>query len=215
MLKIWVRSLGGEDHLDKEMATHYSILASRISWTEEPDGLQHMRCQRVGQAWATFNFRTSFFQPHFLKKLAQYLISTSIEWLLYTFKIELIRNLDRKMAHLLKESVLRTKKWTNPHKVYLFSNRKTQNFFDAARLNETTSLLRSNPCSFISNGTYYTGPLLHLCQTADRFLTLQPLWTSPALMFIEDRYLASHHLVESPWTCFLCSVSALTLLFTL
>ena len=127
---------------------------------------------KVGQAWAIFNFRTFFFQPHFLKKLVQYLISTSIGWLLYTFKRELIRNLDRKMAHLLKQSVPRTKKWTNLHKVYLFSNRKTQHFFDAARLNETTSLLRSNPCSFISNVTYDTGPLLHLCQPADRFVTL-------------------------------------------
>ena len=175
MPKTWVRSLGWEDHLDKGMATHYSILALKIPWTEEPDGLQCMGSQRVGQVWVTFNFRTFFFQPHFLRKLVQYLISTSIEWLLYTLKIELIRNLDRKMAHLLKESVQRSKKWTNPHKVYLFPNRKTQNFFDAARLNETTSLLRSNTCSFISSGTYDTGPLLYLCQPADRFLTLQPL----------------------------------------
>ena len=35
-----VRSLGGEDPLEKEMATHSSILAWRIPWTEEPGGLQ-------------------------------------------------------------------------------------------------------------------------------------------------------------------------------
>ena len=37
-----VQSLGCEDPLEKEMATHFSILAWRISWTEEPDGLQSM-----------------------------------------------------------------------------------------------------------------------------------------------------------------------------
>ena len=39
----WVRSLGWEDPLEKEMATHSSILAWRIPWTEEPGGLQSMR----------------------------------------------------------------------------------------------------------------------------------------------------------------------------
>ena len=44
----WVQSLGQEDPLEKEMATHYSILAWRIPWTEEPGGLQSMGWQRVG-----------------------------------------------------------------------------------------------------------------------------------------------------------------------
>ena len=39
MLQTWVQSLGGEDPLEKEMATHSSILAWRIPWTEEPGGL--------------------------------------------------------------------------------------------------------------------------------------------------------------------------------
>ena len=42
------RSLGWEDPLEKEMATHSSILAWKISWTEEPGGLQSMGSQRVG-----------------------------------------------------------------------------------------------------------------------------------------------------------------------
>ena len=46
----WVRSPGWEDPLEKEMATHSSILAWRISWTEEPGGLQSMGSQRVGHA---------------------------------------------------------------------------------------------------------------------------------------------------------------------
>ena len=43
-----VRSLGWEDPLEKEMATHSSILAWKILWTEEPGGLQFMGSQRVG-----------------------------------------------------------------------------------------------------------------------------------------------------------------------
>ena len=42
------RSLGREDPLEKEMATHSSILAWRIPWTEEPGGLQSTGLQRVG-----------------------------------------------------------------------------------------------------------------------------------------------------------------------
>ena len=43
-----VQSLGREDHLEKEMATHSSILVWKISWTVEPGGLQSMGSQRVG-----------------------------------------------------------------------------------------------------------------------------------------------------------------------
>ena len=46
--EIQVRSLGQEDPLEKEMATHASILAWRIPWTEEPGRLQSMGSQRVG-----------------------------------------------------------------------------------------------------------------------------------------------------------------------
>ena len=48
---VW--SLGEEDPLEKEMTTHSSILARRIPWTEEPDGLQSMGLQRLGHDWAT------------------------------------------------------------------------------------------------------------------------------------------------------------------
>ena len=47
-----VRSLGQEDPLEKEMATHSSLLAWEIPWTEEPGGLQSMGSQRVGHDWA-------------------------------------------------------------------------------------------------------------------------------------------------------------------
>ena len=48
MQETQVQSLGGEDPLEKEMATHFSILAWRIPWTEEPGRLQSMGSQRVG-----------------------------------------------------------------------------------------------------------------------------------------------------------------------
>ena len=44
----WVQSVGQEDPLEKEMATHSSMLAWKIPWTEEPDRLQSMGSQRVG-----------------------------------------------------------------------------------------------------------------------------------------------------------------------
>ena len=48
MRETWVQSLGGEDPLEKEMATHSSVLAWRIPWTEKPGGLQSTGSQRVG-----------------------------------------------------------------------------------------------------------------------------------------------------------------------
>ena len=48
MQETWLRSLGWEDPLEEEMATHYSILVWRIPGTEEPGSLQSMGSQRVG-----------------------------------------------------------------------------------------------------------------------------------------------------------------------
>ena len=47
--EIWVRSLGQEDPLEKEMAPYSSTLAWKIPWVEEPGGLQSIGSQRVGQ----------------------------------------------------------------------------------------------------------------------------------------------------------------------
>ena len=47
-----VRSMAQEDPLEEEMATHSSILAWRIPWTEEPGGLQSMGSQRLGHDWS-------------------------------------------------------------------------------------------------------------------------------------------------------------------
>ena len=56
-----VRSQGWEDALEKEMATHSSILAWKIPWTEEPGGLQ---VQGVAKSWTRLCF--TFFLPFFL-----------------------------------------------------------------------------------------------------------------------------------------------------
>ena len=48
MWETWVRSLGGKDPLEKEMATHSSTLAWKIPWMEESGRLQSMESQRVG-----------------------------------------------------------------------------------------------------------------------------------------------------------------------
>ena len=47
MRETWVRSLGGEDPLEKEMATHSSTLAWKIPWMEESGRLQSVGAQRV------------------------------------------------------------------------------------------------------------------------------------------------------------------------
>ena len=52
MQEMWIWSLGREDPLKKEMATHSSILAWRIPRTEEPGGLRSVGFQRVGHDWA-------------------------------------------------------------------------------------------------------------------------------------------------------------------
>ena len=56
MWETWVRSLGQEDPLEKGKATHSSILAWNIPWTEEPGGLLSMGLQRVGHDRVTNHF---------------------------------------------------------------------------------------------------------------------------------------------------------------
>ena len=59
MRKTLVQSLGPEDPLEEGTSTHSSVLAWRISWTEQPVGLQSMGFQRVGHNWATCTFKQS------------------------------------------------------------------------------------------------------------------------------------------------------------
>ena len=72
MRETWVPSLGWEDPLEEGMATHSSILAWRIPWTEEPGRLQFMGWQRVGhdyevnegQHWDLTSFSGKLFKDH-------------------------------------------------------------------------------------------------------------------------------------------------------
>ena len=59
-----IQSLGQEDPLEKEMATHSSIRAWKIPWTEEPGGLQSTGLQRVGVTWWLNNNRTHQGYPY-------------------------------------------------------------------------------------------------------------------------------------------------------
>ena len=64
-----VQSLGREDPLEKEMATHCSTLAWKIPWTKEPGGLQSLGSQRVGHDWATtFHFIHVKIKPEVYKQ---------------------------------------------------------------------------------------------------------------------------------------------------
>ena len=71
MQETWVQYLGQEDSLEEEMATHSSILARKIPWTEEPGALQSIGLQRVrhdleteGSYWH-FDLRITFVEEHF------------------------------------------------------------------------------------------------------------------------------------------------------
>ena len=91
----WVRSLGREDPLEKEMATHSSILAWKIPRMQEPGGLQSMGSQRVGHNWAT--------SPH-QKPSVFFLCKLYITYLLNTYKIFLFN---------MKHYVWQLKHYTN------------------------------------------------------------------------------------------------------
>ena len=65
MQNAWVQSLGSEDPLEKKMATHSSILAWRIPWTEKPGKLQSIGSQRVGHDCMINPLQNSFIPQKF------------------------------------------------------------------------------------------------------------------------------------------------------
>ena len=73
MRETWVQSLGQEDPLEKEMATHSSNLAWRIPWMEEPGGLQSMRLQELD---TTERLHFHFSSLRFLLTLSPFLCSS-------------------------------------------------------------------------------------------------------------------------------------------
>ena len=77
VLETKVQSLGREDPLEEEMATHSSILAWEIPWTEEPGGLQSTGSQRVRHNWATNTFFFTFrWIQNVLLPLRSYVLSS-------------------------------------------------------------------------------------------------------------------------------------------
>ena len=83
MRETWVRSLGREDLLEKEMATHSSTLAWKIPWTEEPVRLQSMGSQRVGYDWATSMLKDRCLRKQNFMKFRNFFFFTSlvVQWL--------------------------------------------------------------------------------------------------------------------------------------
>ena len=95
MQETWVQSLGQEDSLEKEMATHSSILAWRIPWTEESGGSIVLGSQWVGQNWATntsLYWYLSTIYLNFLQKILSILLkkknSSSCLSLWYSISLE-------------------------------------------------------------------------------------------------------------------------------
>ena len=76
---MWAGSLGREDPLEREVATHSSILAWEVPWTEEPGGLQSMGSQRVGCDMATEQqSQDSLEFRHYLPKLFKIITQLNI-----------------------------------------------------------------------------------------------------------------------------------------
>ena len=59
----WVQSLGWQDPLEEETATHSRVIAWEVLWIEEPGGLQFMESLRVGHSLATEHVDTSWLYP--------------------------------------------------------------------------------------------------------------------------------------------------------
>ena len=78
--KMWVWSLGREDPLEKEMATHSSILAWEIPWTEEPGGLQSMGLKRVRHSLATKQQQHSLCMSGICKQLCWVVLAQGLSW---------------------------------------------------------------------------------------------------------------------------------------
>ena len=67
MQETWIPPLGRENPLEKGMATHCSILAGQIPWTEEPGGLQSVGSQRVGHYWEINTFNGKVICSYFIR----------------------------------------------------------------------------------------------------------------------------------------------------
>ena len=97
MRETWVWSLGREDPLEKEMATHSSNLAWRIPWTEEPGRLQSTGLQRVGHDWATSPHLNLLQSASLSTKYREYL--PQMLWV-FTLQLWILTNLSQIHLHV-------------------------------------------------------------------------------------------------------------------
>ena len=123
MWETQVRSLGGEDPLEKEMATHSSTLAWKIPWTEEPGRLQSMGSQRVGHDWVTSLLLSLG------KKIQEENICISAHmWYIHSWK----KILTLKITRLIGNRRVRDRPFTTysvTKKVYNQRNNKSNNWY--------------------------------------------------------------------------------------
>ena len=84
--RVW--SLGWEDPLEKEMATHSSILAWKIPWTEKPGRLQPMGSQRVGHNWATSLSERHCYMVEIIQTLGSYRARLKSQFQLFSLSHE-------------------------------------------------------------------------------------------------------------------------------
>ena len=114
----WVRSLSQEDALEKEMPTHSSTLAWKISWMEESGGLQSMGPQRVGHDWATS--RSFFHSQAHIPSLDSPNISRSVfKWKILVF-LNLTTSGDSPKKQKQKESHKEKVQFKIPEQIQVF-----------------------------------------------------------------------------------------------
>ena len=89
MQETWVWSLGWEYPLEKEIATHSSVLAWKFPWTEDAGRLQSMGMQRVGHDWATslslWKICLFSFSVHFKTRLFRFVAVVVCYWIVWVF----------------------------------------------------------------------------------------------------------------------------------
>ena len=104
MRETWVRSLGREDPLEKEMAIHSSTIAWKIPWTEELGRLKSMGSQRVWHDWATSHSHRKLSKQNIviqqMNNMLQSKTVTATKWWLCVSKILLIRLTGKKTKAL-------------------------------------------------------------------------------------------------------------------
>ena len=151
MQEMWIRSLCWEDPLEKGMATHSSILAWRIPWTEETDRLQSIKSHRVRHNWSDLaharkrHQRTSPIMAMWIHTWEGYMTTRTRGWLLGT----------QRLLHPHPANKMRPQSVYNSKKPYSANNMDELGEMRSQILNESTTLLMHwpRPAETISRGS--------------------------------------------------------------